>query len=213
MVHDDLAELALGTLSGLERSTVLAHVEGCARCRDEVGRLSTTADSVLTLAPEVEPPPGFETRLFEQMGVSRPRRWRVSWRPAHRIALAGAGLCGVLGLGLGLGLTSGGGVAPVEASSPIVANLTSDHVVRGEVYLAPGNPGWLFMSVDQLKASGLVTCRLRTVHGGTETVGSFWLQSGSGSWVYELPVPANQVQAAWIVSGDGTVLASASLVR
>ena len=32
-------------------------------------------------------------------------------------------------------------------------------------------------------------------------------------WAYELPVPADQVKRAWVVIGDGQVLASATLAR
>jgi hypothetical protein len=210
-VQDELAELALGTLSGLERSSVLTHVEGCTDCRIEVGRLSAVADAVLTLAPEIEPEAGFEVRLFERMGVARPRRWGLPRRHAQRVALAGTALLGALGLGLGLGLTSGG--TTFSAPTPVVANLTSAHAIRGEVYVVPGKPGWIFMSVDHAGTTGLVTCRLATLHGGTMTVGSFWLASGTGSWVYALPVPADQVRTAWVVTGNGAVLASAELNR
>jgi hypothetical protein len=201
-VQDELAELALGTLSGLERSSVLTHVEGCTNCRIEVGRLSAVADAVLTLAPEIEPEAGFEVRLFERMGVARPRRWGLPRRQAQRVALAGTALLGALGLGRGLGRTSGG---------PTIS--ASAHGIRGEVYVVPGKPGWIFMSVDHAGTTGLVTCRLATLHGGTMTVGSFWLASGTGSWVYALPVPADQVRTAWVVTGNGAVLASAELNR
>jgi len=209
-VRDDLAELALGTLSGVERSSVLAHVQGCADCRAEVDRLSSAADAILMLAPEIEPQAGFETRLFERMGVRPQRRRRLSRLTPRRLALAGGTLLGALGLGLGIGLSTGGGAL---SAVPIAANLTSDHHNRGEVYVAPGDPGWLFMSVNHLDATGLVTCRVKTVHGATTTVGTFWLDAGSGSWVSRLPVPADQIQSAWIVGGGGTVLASATLTR
>jgi hypothetical protein len=211
-VQDELAELALGTLSGLERSVALTHVEGCPNCRAEVNRLSAVADAILTLAPEVEPQAGFETRLFERMGVSRRRRWRLPRRQVQRVALAGGALLGALGLGLGLALTSGGGVPAIDTAA-IAANLTADHTSRGEVYVAPGQPGWLFMSVDHAQVTGLVTCRLTTVRGDTISVGTFWLASGSGTWAYELPVPADQVKRAWVVTGDGQVLASATLAH
>jgi len=209
-VHEDLAELALGTLTGVERSTALAHVQGCPDCRAEVDRLSFAADAILTLAPEIEPQPGFETRLFERMGVQPRRRRLLARYSPRRLALAGAALVSSLGLGLGLGLGTGGAAL---SAAPIAANLTSGHVIRGEVYVAPGDPGWLFMSVDHMNASGLVTCRLRTVHGGVTTVGTFWIDGGSGSWASRLPVPADQVQSAWIVGSGGAVLASAKLTR
>jgi Putative zinc-finger len=210
--HDDLAELALGMLSGLERSVVLSHVQGCSKCRDEVDRLSAVADAILTLAPEVEPQAGFETRLFERMGVVRPRRWQRPTRRVQRIALAGSALFGGLGIGLGLAFSSGGGSA-VATPPAIVANLTADHAPRGEVYVAPGDPSWLFMSVAHAKVTGLVTCRITTAGGRTTTIGTFWLASGSGTWAYQLDVPANQVKRAWVVTDDGTVLASATLSR
>jgi anti-sigma factor RsiW len=80
---DELAELALGVLTGRERARVLAHVESCPRCAEELEILSRAADTVVQAAPEMEPPLGFEVRLFERMGVTdvRPRRRRL--RPSR----------------------------------------------------------------------------------------------------------------------------------
>ena len=66
----ELAELALGVLTGRERAQALSHVESCQRCADELEQLSRVVDTVVQAAPEVEPPMGFEVRLFEKMGVS-----------------------------------------------------------------------------------------------------------------------------------------------
>jgi Putative zinc-finger len=212
-VHDDLAELALGTLSGVERSAVLSHVQSCSHCREEVDRLSAAADAILTLAPEAEPSAGFETRLFERMGVSVPRHRWVPRRRAGRIALAAAALVSALGAGLGVGLATAGSSLPSAISAPIEASLTADHSIRGEVYLAPGSPGWLFMSVDDVDLTGFATCKLKTADGTTTTAGTFWLEKGTGSWTYQLPVPASQIRKAWIVNSSGTVLATAQLNR
>ncbi len=213
-VRDDLAELALGTLSGVERSTVLSHVQFCSLCREEVDRLSAAADAILTLAPEAEPSAGFETRLFERMGVSAPRHRWLPRRRAGRIALAAGALVSALGAGLGVGLATAGSSLPGSVSAaPITASLTADHSIRGEVYLSTGNPGWVFMSVDHVDMTGLATCKVETANGTTTTVGTFWLEKGTGSWAYELPVPASQVRTAWIVNSSGTVLASAKLNR
>jgi len=142
--------------------------------------------------------------------VSDRRRWSLPRRHVQRLALAGGALLGALGLGLGLALTSGGGV-PATDTTAISANLTADHTSRGEVYLAPGHPGWLLMSVDHAQVTGLVTCRLTTARGETISVGTFWLASGSGTWAYQLPVPADQVKRAWVTTSDGQVVASAVL--
>ena len=77
--QDELPELALGVLTGRDRAQALAHVESCPRCAEELEQLSRAADAVVQVAPEVEPPMGFEMRLFERMGVAdvrRPRRRR-----------------------------------------------------------------------------------------------------------------------------------------
>lgn len=72
VVHDDLAELALGILTGRERSVVLSHLARCTDCQTKVDRLSRVCDAILILAPEIEPTSGFEIRTVEKMGVSRP---------------------------------------------------------------------------------------------------------------------------------------------
>jgi anti-sigma-K factor RskA len=201
-VRDALPELALGVLTGVERSTALAHVQECPDCRSEVERLSSAADAVLLLAPELEPSAGFESRLFERMGVRpRHRRWlALPRRAAQRVALVAGAALAALGLGLGLGLSGGGSLS---TTAPIGVDLMAAHVTVGEVYLTPGNPGWVFMSVDRLRATGLVTCRVMTVHGTDTTVGSFWVQGGAGSWASRLPVPPDQIKRAWIEGADG----------
>src|SRR5918992_871082 len=69
-----LPELALGIADGEERARVLEHVEDCADCRRELERQSAVADSMLVLAPEQEPPPGFELRVLRQIQPPAPRR-------------------------------------------------------------------------------------------------------------------------------------------
>jgi hypothetical protein len=57
------AEVALGILSGAERADALAHMEHCVSCRVLVEGLAQTGDSLLLLAPQAEPPMGFESRV------------------------------------------------------------------------------------------------------------------------------------------------------
>ena len=73
--QDLLTEVALGIADGAERARVLEHVSGCADCRRELERQSAVADELLLLAPEQEPPPGFELgvlRAIEPAPSSRP---------------------------------------------------------------------------------------------------------------------------------------------
>src|SRR4051812_4839089 len=64
------AELAIGTLSGDERGTALEHLETCSRCRQLVDELAGVADDLLLLAPEMEPPIGFESRAAARIAAA-----------------------------------------------------------------------------------------------------------------------------------------------
>jgi hypothetical protein len=62
------AEVALGILSGAERADALGHMEHCVSCRVLVEGLAQTGDSLLLLAPEADPPMGFESRVADRVG-------------------------------------------------------------------------------------------------------------------------------------------------
>jgi hypothetical protein len=84
VVRDRTAELALGSLPGDERDEVLAHLSTCPACRREVERLADAADSLLLLAPVIEPPLGFETRAVERLVATSAGLFGPSpaWGPA-----------------------------------------------------------------------------------------------------------------------------------
>ena len=66
------AELALGVLTGRERAAALAHLDGCEPCREQVRELAMAGDELLALLPAAEPPPGFESRVLERIGLTAP---------------------------------------------------------------------------------------------------------------------------------------------
>jgi len=69
---DVAAELALGVLTGRERAEALAHLDHCEDCREHVRQLTMTGEELLGLLPSSEPPPGFETRVMERLGLAVP---------------------------------------------------------------------------------------------------------------------------------------------
>ncbi|HWD24722.1 MAG TPA: zf-HC2 domain-containing protein, partial [Acidimicrobiales bacterium] len=71
--RDDLAEFALGTLSGRQRAGVIDHLERCVECSAELEGLSIAADSLLLIAPEATPPAGFDQRVLSGMTGGRDR--------------------------------------------------------------------------------------------------------------------------------------------
>jgi hypothetical protein len=89
-------EIALGIVDGEERAEALRHLSTCAECRRAVDDLADVADELLILAPVQEPPPGFESRVAEGLGLRRQprgrrRRLSVRWlAPRLGSALAAA---------------------------------------------------------------------------------------------------------------------------
>lgn len=211
-VHDDLTELALGILTGRERSEVLAHVEGCEPCAAELEELAATADLVLQLAPEAEPPVGFELRLIQRLHAGGTARRRIGPPRAVRSAVAA-----LLALVVGFGTAW---LAHAPTSSPSASSsagltsaaLTSKGRSLGEVYLSAGKPAWLFMAIDSGADSELVRCEVTLADGKVVTVGWFHLSGGYGAWGAPLPGVSGQVRTARVLTERGTVLASARLV-
>jgi hypothetical protein len=71
---DLTADLALGTISGDDRARILGHISGCPACRQLVDDLSGSADALLLLAPEHEPPAGFESEVLARISAPVTRR-------------------------------------------------------------------------------------------------------------------------------------------
>ena len=167
--ENELAELALGVLTGRERARVLSHVESCPRCAEELEVLSRTADSVVMAAPEMEPPLGFEVRLFERMGVTdvRPRRRRL--RPSRWVPAVVGVAAAALALGLGLSLTSSP-TPNVTAQSQgsrhmVTADLVANGKTVGHVVTVGGDRPWMSMTLDDSAAHGTVDCVVVTDDG------------------------------------------------
>jgi hypothetical protein len=213
-VQDELPELALGVLTGRERARALAHVESCARCAEELEQLSRAADAVVQVAPDVEPPMGFEVRLFERMGVAdvrrrrraRPSRWTVG-------AFAAAAAIAALAVGLSLGLSSS--PAPTQSASPAhgvaTANLVENGAVVGRVATHGGAHPWMLMMLFDSSVHGPVNCVIVTSDGVSHHVGTFTASEGYGAWNVPLSVKTQDIRSAEVVSPSGTVIATAAL--
>src|SRR5512133_319632 len=94
------AELALGIADGEQRAQALRHVAECAECRRLVEELSAVGDELLLLAPDVDPPAGFESRALARIAPApRPRRRRRTIFGAVAAAAAAAAVAVVVTLG------------------------------------------------------------------------------------------------------------------
>lgn len=211
----DLPELALGVLTGRERARALAHVDACSRCADELEQLSRAADAVFLVAPDVEPPVGFEVRLLERMGVvdAPPRRHRLRpsrWIPA---SVAAAAAAAALGIGLSWPSAPAGQLAQAGRghTSTASANLVEGGRTVGRVVTFGGTKPWMSMTLEDSGARGRVTCVVVTTDGVTHRIGTFVAKEGYGAWVAPLRVDPTHLRRAEVVSPSGAVIASAPL--
>jgi hypothetical protein len=209
---DDLAELALGVLTGRDRARALSHVESCPSCADELEQLSRVADTVVQAAPEVEPPLGFEVRLFERMGVApAPPKRHHRFRASRLVPLGVAAAVVALGLGLGLTLTSSPAPTAQARAVEVSANLVAHGEAVGKVDAFGGAKPWMSMSLEDSPARGTVMCAVTTKDGVTHWVGSFVARTGYGAWAAPLHVDPATIRTAEVVSPSGTVIATATL--
>lgn len=217
---DELADdLVLGHLDEPQRGRLLAHVERCPACRARVDGLADLVDRMLVLAPEHEPPAGFEARVLARIGAASrgthavaatagaghrrpPRRWLVA------VVAAAALVVGAL-VGVAAGRT---GRTPSEvARSGIITR--ADDVRVGTVALVRASRPYVLVTIDHPQPGGAeVYCDLQTADGRTVRVGS-WSYDDVMTNVWAAGISADLLDAVGmqVVTEDGTVVASADL--
>ena len=228
---DVAAELALGALTGRERAEALAHLDRCAACRKHVRQLTATGEELVRLLPAEAPPPGFETRVLERLGLAAHRPEPASWRnlagrkrsfgrgraegqpgvsrPALALAAAAVTLAiAVSALG-GWGLGAAGSSSAGSSLSSAVL-LSASRQTVGTIYFYGADRQGLFVSVDTHSGTGTVICQLVSRGGNVVTLGSFWLDAGYGSWGSSDLAGRGQFTGARLVSPKGAILATAS---
>jgi len=206
-VEELAPELALGTLPGDQRSAVLAHLDGCTDCRRLLNKLSDTADSLLLVAPEIEPPAGFTRRV---MGGLKPAQ-RRRWRPVA-LAAAAALACG-LALGYVPGHLGSRSVAKVAVASFVrnSSGAESAEPLAGQVYARADKPSWVFMTLHGAGSGESYACELVLKDGRTVPIGSFTMQGGVGSWGRAVDVKVSDVRLVQLRNAQGDLVAKAAL--
>ena len=211
------AELALGIADGADRAQALRHLAGCAECRRAVEELSELADELLMLAPEREPPMGFESRVLARLQPppTAPRRVR-RWRRVL-VVLAPAAAAAALAAGIVLGATRDdirlaqqyrATLAEADGSYFEAARLRAPgEVPAGLVYAYRGKPSWIFVYVDRAHRSTTYTVELATTSGERVPLPSFRIDPATGSAGVAIPVDIHRVAAVRLVgSARGDVL-------
>lgn len=207
-VRDDLPELALGVLSGRRRSEVLDHVGTCTGCNAELQQLSTVADALLQLTPQVDPPLGFELRVAARLQDAETHRRKHRWRT--RSLCAAAAVLVIVGFALGAFVAPWNHNNARPAAAPVLTtDLTSGGRVLGQVSLSDSSPAWMFVTINGAASSGPVRCDVTLASGRVETVGVFSISGEYGGWGAPLAWPAHDVRSAQLVDSSGSVVADA----
>jgi hypothetical protein len=208
-IRDITAELALGIASGEERARALAHAAHCRDCRRELEQLTKVVDDLLLVAPEEEPPAGFEDRVLAAIAPPKPARKRFrlrAWRPlvavAAGAALASAVLVNVYHDDHKLANEYRQALAAADGSRFVATPLRdAAGVKRGSLSLYDGKPSWLVLALAGQQRNEPVRAELVTRSGRRVPLRGFALRSGV--WGGPLPVPLDQVASVQLLDHGG----------
>ena len=205
-VRELLPELAAGVASGESRARAVAHLAGCADCRRELEEVAGVVDGLLHIAPEHEPPTGFEARV---LAAIQPRRAGRRLRGALLIAAAV-----VLVAGIAAGVTWWRGAEDRDVADHYrgvlsvadgnyfrAAGLEDGGADRGNVFAYEGRTSWVFVTVEGTP-SGTYHVRLVDSDGRASWIGVCTVRNGTGSWGTTVDVPIRDV-AGVEMGGDG----------
>lgn len=222
-VHELAPEMGLGVLSGVERADVLAHLDNCGACQALVDDMAAVGDSLLALAPHIDPPPGFGARVLSRPPAT-PRQARLlrwSAMPAAIGVAAAAAIAAVIAVGVGIGfgghghtgfrVTQPAAVAAMGGRQLSAAVLTDSGQDRGQVFVYGGRPSWLFMTVDVSGPPQQLTCQLQTKSGSTVTLGRFTVSDGYGSWGSTLAVDPASIVTVRLFDAHGHQVGAATI--
>lgn len=205
-------EVALGVADAQDRASVLAHVERCRACRDELGTLSDASDLLCAAVPPVEPPSDLAPRVVKAISRSSRDRSRPpsSRRSAVRPLSVAAAVVLATALGVGGWLATGNSTSP--PSSVAMAPFFSAHRTVGQVVTVPGEEPWISVAVHLRTAVPKVRCEVESAGGRWQTVGSFDVYHGWGYWAAPLR-HGTVLRRAELLTPAGKVIATASFAR
>jgi hypothetical protein len=208
-------ELALGIADGEERARALDHVAACPDCRRELEALSSLADELCELAPEREPPLGFELRVLGTLEPVRPQV-RRTWRRPLVLAAAAVTLVAV---------TAGASLLAVRDDRRLAdhyrAVLAEAHgsyfgafrlrdatgVEGGVAFVYRGSPSWVLITVPEPRRTSVARAEVVAAGGRTVPLEGFRLEEGT--WGGPLPAGLGAISAVRLRAADGRAVLTA----
>jgi hypothetical protein len=215
--RDLAAELAAGVATGVERARALAHLEGCRECREHVAGLADVMDELLLLAPEGEPPLGFESRTLARLvPPRRPSRWRRLLPLAVAASVAAAVAGGAAWLA-----TSDDRQAAALFSTALEradGKYLGVEVLRrpdgswaGHVAVYLGRPSWFFAVLDEGTPVGTFDVEIVTRSGDRVPAGILEIDAEGRGAGLVLPAGLDQVAAIVLIPSEGGVVLEGKL--
>lgn len=202
------AELALGIADGEDRARVLAHVADCSDCREELEELTGLADELVVLAPEHEPPVGFELRTIRRLQPDRERR-RLRLRVPILVFVTAVLAATVAAGGVLFHVRGDRRLASEYRATLAEANGTEFRAVplrdtgggrAGTAFVYEGEPSWALLTVDSADTQA---ARAEVVTRDRRTLPLPGFALTSGGWGGVLPLDARQVAAIHLLDASG----------
>ena len=216
--EDLLAEVATGAAGGTDRAKVLAHLAGCEGCRRRLEELTKVADEVLLIAPERQPPAGFESGVLARIA----ERATPSAGPHRRRRVLQTVAAAIVAVAIALG--SAGMVWNATADERELAErygetlqvangryftaapvLDPSGTQVGHVFLYQGEPSWLFAVLGEAPAEGPYDIVVTTGEW-TGAVAECEVESGSCGAGATVDADIEQIRQVQLVGPDGPVL-------
>jgi hypothetical protein len=211
-IGDDLVDLVLGEAEGPRREEMVAHLLECASCRAEFDTLAAGAGSLLSLAPEVQPPLGFDERAIGRMradapdGTDRSASARSRTRRRRAVVLVAAAVL-LLVSAVAVAWSAGS-----DHSDEIFAELqlTEGGDTVGSVSVADVE-GRSTMVVAIIDAPPDVSylCRTTLTDGSVRETAPW--PPGDGAWLVPLPTGASIASVELINADTGDIWSTATI--
>jgi hypothetical protein len=217
-IRELLPELAAGVATGEERGAALRHLAGCADCRLELDAFARTVDDLLLLAPEVEPPAGFESAVLARIAPAadgptvrpapRRRPGAVLRRWSLRVAALGAAAALAAGvvwwqtapdrhLADGYRRTLNVAHGSYLTAGPLTVSSstwgTGYGRRAGTVFAYQGDPSWIVVTVNGAPVSGAYRVVVVTRDGAEHMLGTVRVEAGAASYGETVRVPVSTI--------------------
>ena len=212
-MDQDLVELALGEVAEPRRSELLSHLSGCLRCRAAYSEVVGAVDALVPVAPESQPPAGFDLRVLAAMGIDAPdasRVQRLRYLSRGRSLLAAAAVVLVVAAGLwGASTLRDDTAVPTASGTAVLAKSDGEQVGTAAVAWMNENRV-LVMSVNNAPVGVGYRCRVWLANGDSQVLGRWEASSPQGgTWV--VPAPQGELSTIQLVTGSGDVWSAARL--